>query len=205
MLCAMKKALFVALGLLLVLGLFSILWETRTVSAREQMLRHPLARLIPDYVEYDPPAPFFRAHPYKGEQKPEYYHPKNGSVELEASLRFRFVPVGVWVGEGKRVMQRSVTWQDLRDEVQKKSKIVGGSAQLSEPVLDGKRVLMFDYRQHVNPGSSWKEFHITYLWFPVDDNLVLEGAIVCSSEELWQALRAQLLKIKIRKHRALRG
>jgi hypothetical protein len=171
-------------------------------AVREQFRRHQNALLIPEYVECEPPPPFFRAQRYKDNPPaPNFYHPKNGGSELSAELKFSFQPVGVWMGEGKRVFQRPITWTELREEIQKKGQIVEGTTTVSESLLDGKRVLLFDYQQHLSDAAPWRHFYITKLWIPVDDNIVVEGSIVCSSPELRQSLRDALLKIKIRKYK----
>ncbi len=171
---------------------------------REELRSYEKLLIIPEVLEYDPPEPFFRARPYNNEiAKPEFYHPKNGGYELSAEIKFSKRPVGVWIGEGKRLFQKPVFWDDLKQEIQKVGSAVEGSVALTEVHITGCRVLLLDYRQHLHGGAPWPEFFITKAWFPIDEHLVIEGHIVCSSETLRAALRERLLSMKIHKWKQL--
>ena len=163
-------------------------------------------QIIPSFIEYEAPSPFFRAHSYQEKPPvPEFYHPQNGGERLLAEIKFHLTPVGMWIGEGKVAHAKSLTWEELKAaaiEVQTPQRIE--QKRLSEEEIAGKKVLILDYEALLDSSAPWPRFYVSRIWIPIDKDVVVEGMIVCSTPEFRATLRGALSTMRIHKYHALK-
>jgi hypothetical protein len=162
-------------------------------------------QIIPAFIEYEAPSPFFRAHTVEGKPPaPEFYHPQNGSERSLAEIKFHLNPVGMWVGEGKSVHSKSPTWEELKSAATRLPSEQLVDRELKEETIDGKKVLILDYRSLLGSGAPWPCFYVSRIWIPIDEDVVIEGMIVCSTLEARTALRGALAKMRIHRYHQLK-
>jgi hypothetical protein len=163
-------------------------------------------QIIPTFIEYQAPSPFFRAHSVDGKPPiPEFYHPQNGGERSLAEIKFHLSPVGMWIGEGKNVHSKPLTWEDLKAkgaEVNTPQRIE--RKLLSEEKIEGKKVLILDYEALLDSSAPWPRFYVSRIWIPIDEDVVVEGMIVCSTPELRATLRSALSAMHIHKYYVLK-
>lgn len=191
-------------------ALFSVVFLVTSAFAQTDDPRARLRALsqqqiIPALIEYEAPSPFFRAHSVDGKPPaPEFYHPQNGRERSLAEIKFHLNPVGMWVGEGKSAHTKPLSWEELKAAALRLPSDQLVDRELKEETIDGKKVLILDYRSLLGTGAPWPCFYVSRIWIPIDQDVVVEGMIVCSTPELRSSLRGALGKMRIHRYYALK-